>query len=94
MAINKKLIHFKNKENFNREVANNNILESSIVFIQDSRELYTHGCVYKTVNWTILDDSGDSEVTIEDNILKVAGEVVNNTVVLPSGEVNGTTLIL
>jgi hypothetical protein len=33
MAINKKLIHFKNKENFENEVANDNILDASIVFI-------------------------------------------------------------
>ena len=46
MAINKKLIHFKTKENFNREVANNNILESSICFIQDTKEIYTHGQLY------------------------------------------------
>jgi hypothetical protein len=33
MAINKKLIHFKKKENFDTEVANGNILDTSIVFI-------------------------------------------------------------
>ena len=54
MAINKKLIHFKNKENFNTEVANGNILDNSIVFIQDSKEISTHGTVYKTVNWSVL----------------------------------------
>lgn len=43
MAINKKLIHFKNKENFESEVANNNILDTSIVFIKDSQEIWTHG---------------------------------------------------
>ena len=57
MAINKKLIHFKNKENFNNEVANGNILDTSIVFIQDSKEISTHGTVYKTVNWSILEPS-------------------------------------
>jgi hypothetical protein len=36
MAINKKLIHFKKKENFDTEVANGNILDTNIVFIQDS----------------------------------------------------------
>ena len=54
MAINKKLIHFKNKERFEEELANNNILDSSIVFIQDSKEISTHGTVYKSVNWSIL----------------------------------------
>lgn len=56
MAINKKLIHFKNKENFDKEVANENILDSSIVFIQDSKEISTHGTVYKSVNWSILEE--------------------------------------
>ena len=55
MAINKKLIHFKNKENFDNEVANGNILDNSIVFIQDSKEISTHGTVYKTVNWSVLE---------------------------------------
>ena len=54
MAINKKLIHFENKQNFDNEVANGNILNHSIVFIQDSKEISTHGTVYKTVNWSIL----------------------------------------
>lgn len=46
MAINKKLIHFKTKQKFNEELANGNILETSIVFIQDSKEIYTHGQYY------------------------------------------------
>ena len=54
MAINKKLIHFKNKENFEKEVANENILDTSICFIQDSKEISTHGTIYKSVNWSIL----------------------------------------
>ena len=49
MAINKKLIHFNKKEDFNREVANGNILDHSIVFIKDSKEIYTHGTCYGTV---------------------------------------------
>ena len=57
MAINKRLIHFKNKEKFKEELANNNILDSSIVFIQDSKEISTHGTVYKTVCWSILEES-------------------------------------
>ena len=57
MAINKRLIHFKNKEDFENEVAKDNILDSSIVFIQDSKEISTHGTVYKTVCWSILGES-------------------------------------
>ena len=54
MAINKKLIHFKKKENFNIEVANNNILETTICFIQDTKEIYTHGTFYKAIGWSYL----------------------------------------
>lgn len=57
MAINKRLIHFKNKEDFENEVAKDNILDSSIVFIQDSKEISTHGTVYKTVCWSILGEN-------------------------------------
>lgn len=55
MAINKNLIHFKNKEKFEEELANENILDSSIVFIQDSKEISTHGTIYKSVNWSVLE---------------------------------------
>lgn len=45
MAINKKLIHFTLKSNFEKE--KKNILPTSIVFIQDTQEIYTHGKFYK-----------------------------------------------
>lgn len=61
MAINKKLIHFQKKENFEKEVANENILDRSIVFIQDSKEISTHGEVYKSINWSVLEPSENSE---------------------------------
>ena len=44
-----RLIHFENKEDFNTEVANGNILDNSIVFIQDSKEIWNHGTIYKSV---------------------------------------------
>lgn len=57
MAINKKLIHFKSKENFDNEVANGNILDTSICFIQDSKEISTHNTIYKTVSWSTIDEN-------------------------------------
>ena len=57
MAINKKLIHFKNKQKFEEELAKGNILDTSIVFIKDSREISTRGEVYKSINWDILDSN-------------------------------------
>lgn len=54
MAINKKLIHFKTKETFNNVNNSGEILDSSIVFIKDSSEIYTHGTPYKFINWSKL----------------------------------------
>jgi translation elongation factor P/translation initiation factor 5A len=50
MAINKKLIHFKTKQNFDNEVAKGSILDTSIVFVKDAQEIYTHGTEYQFVN--------------------------------------------
>lgn len=46
MALNKKLIHFKKREFFDRELANGNVLDNSICFIQDETLIYTHGTFY------------------------------------------------
>lgn len=61
MAINKKLIHFNSKENFENKVANNEILDTSIAFVKDSKEIWTHGNLYKSVNWGILERSASAE---------------------------------
>jgi hypothetical protein len=39
MAINKKLIRFKRKSVFEEKLAKNEILETSIVFIEDTKEI-------------------------------------------------------
>ena len=39
MAINKKLIHFNEKSEFEKRLANDEILDTSIVFIKDSKEI-------------------------------------------------------
>lgn len=46
MAINKKLIHFQSKTNFEERLASGDILDTSIVFIQDAKQIYTHGQLY------------------------------------------------
>ena len=68
MAINKKLIHFKEKANFIQNGVGNysnpssgsdargdalykNIYGKSIVFVEDSKEIWTHGNLYKAINW-------------------------------------------
>lgn len=71
MAINRKLIHFKNKENFDTEVANGNILDRSIVFIQDSKEISTHGTVYRSINWSVLQNPWDE---LENGVYAVSAD--------------------
>ena len=46
MAINKKLIHFKTYQAFNTELEAGNILETSIVWIKETQQIYTHGQFY------------------------------------------------
>ena len=45
-TINKKLIHFNKKDDFESRLANGDILETSIVFIKDTNEIWTHGEYY------------------------------------------------
>lgn len=73
MAINKKLIHFKNKQNFETEVANGNILDSSIVFIQDSREIYTHGTYYGST----INPSGYLTISVADSKYLTINDAIN-----------------
>lgn len=51
MAIDKKLIHFNNKSTFEQKLADNEILNSSIVFIKDGCEINTRENSWKFVNW-------------------------------------------
>lgn len=46
MAIDKKLISFATRANFVTQLANSQILNSSIVFIQDTQEIWTHGIFF------------------------------------------------
>ena len=64
MAINKKLIHFKTKQKFDEELANGNILDTSIVFIKDTKQIYTHGQLYDGSTF----DPTDIEASIQNII--------------------------
>lgn len=78
MAIDKKLIHFKSKDNFMSANGVNGNIDSptsgsekngnaeygqvkgtSIAFVKDSKEIWTHGNLYKSVNWSTLGE-GDN----------------------------------
>lgn len=50
MVIEKKLIHFNKKEDFKNRLDNNEILDSSIVFVKDSNMIYTHGEEYQWIS--------------------------------------------
>ena len=56
MAINKKLIHFKTKAAFEAQL--NNILDTSIVFIQDANLIWTHGTYYCLPNDDVVISDG------------------------------------
>lgn len=46
MAYSKKLIHFATRANFDAQLAANNILGTSICFIKDAKQIWTHGQFY------------------------------------------------
>lgn len=46
MAINKKLIHFGKRSDFDARLHNNEIQGTSIVFIKDTQEIWTHNTFY------------------------------------------------
>ncbi len=58
MAINKKLIHFKTRAAFEIQLAENNILDTSIVFIKDSNLIWTHGTYYCLPNDEVIITDG------------------------------------
>ena len=69
MAINK-------KEQFNTELANNNILNTSIVFIKDSKEIWTHGQLYATQLTTAeIEAIVANSPSVEDVLAQIAAEV-------------------
>ena len=55
MAIEKKLIHFNRDEDFKQKLSNNEILDTSIVFIKDTNKIYTHGGEYQFIEWSYID---------------------------------------
>ena len=71
MAINKKLINFKKQEEFDKRNEAGEILETSIVFIDDTKKIVTHGTEFDcSADWNtlknkpIVQDEGDSETLV------------------------------
>ena len=89
MAINKKFIHFKRKSTFQRELEAGNILNTSIVFIADAKQIYLNGSYFSENTLFNLSDllnevSGDLTDTDTSNeaivkLYKYLKEVDSNT---------------
>lgn len=84
MAINKKLIHFKKYSDFIGSAGINgtsqpidgyyhNIPETSIVFIKDTKQIWTHGQLYSLTNKIV--NHSDTTVTITPDEFHVWGSV-------------------
>lgn len=70
MAINKKLIHFDSKDSFMSalegtlpqggaaDADHGQLHDYSIVFVKESKEIWTHDNLYKSVNWSVLGEEG------------------------------------
>ena len=80
MAINKKLIHFKNKEAFDRELQAGNIMDTSICWIPDAKFIYTRGTYWYC--------SSKSDAEIQQLLSNIETQL-NNKV----DKVEGSTLI-
>lgn len=77
MVINKKLIHFKNKEAFDRELQAGNIMDTSICWIPDAKFIYTRGtywyCSSKS-DAEIQQLISDIETQLSNKVDKVEGK--------------------
>lgn len=49
-------VHFENKISFDTETQSGNIQDRNIAFIQDVKEISTHGVLYDTVEWSVLEN--------------------------------------
>lgn len=66
--INKKLVHFRTKTKFDEYLAANDILDTSIVFIQDEKLIWTHGTFYNEDEVEITETGsplGDPKIWID-----------------------------
>lgn len=75
MAIEKKLIHFKNRSKFNEKLNNNEILPYSIVFIADTHEIYTHGNFFGNVT---NESEVENIIANSDTISDIVSALENN----------------
>ena len=85
MAINKKLVHFKTFAKFNEELFAGNILDTSICWIKDTKQIWTHGQFYdcssltdEDIVKTALVGYTESVETNENLVLKAEDTIVGS----------------
>lgn len=90
MAINKKLVHFKTFAKFNEELSAGNILDTSICWIKDTKQIWTHGQFYDCSSLTdedvvrtalvgyteSVETNENLDLTAEDTIVGAFGKLV------------------
>ena len=67
MPIKKKLINFKKQANFDTALQGGNILSTSIVFIDDTQKIWTHGVYFSSLK-EVLDKYSELSQSITDAI--------------------------
>lgn len=93
MAIDKNLIHAAKKEDFEVEVANGNIKDSSIAFIEDTKEIWNHGSYYGTqLSVSEIEAIIAESQTIED-ILTSKQDTITDLETIRSGAALGATAL-
>lgn len=80
MAINKKFIHFKKLEQYQRELEAGNILPKSICFCADAKTIFLNGTEFSTNTLYRLSELLDSgtELTAEDNLDEAIVKLYNS----------------
>ena len=81
MAINKKLIHFKTYEAYNKEKEAGNILDKSIIFVKDAKKICTHDEEYNGDSYT-KSEVDNSISALESTIADVRSEFAAGDTVL------------
>lgn len=92
MAINKKLIHFKALDLFKNSLNSGQILNTSIVFVQDAKLIWKHGQYYGSTD-EIQSRFNDLIDTVSENELVTASASSDYTHnVIPEGIVDSEFL--
>lgn len=96
MAIEKKLIHFGKLADFEAQLTAGNILDYSIVFIQDAKKIWTHSTYYDCTEggasgdelWYVDSEGNafcDRDIRVDGNVL-TNGTVVTGSIGVPLEE--------